>query len=84
MRECGAVVGLADDVSIEDLAIGDEVFLGRDLNVVMSKSPSPLIRTGETATFERALDDGRIVLKHRDDEWWLRHGQSRRRHSPLR
>lgn len=66
------VVGLADGVSLEDLAVGDEVFLGRDLNVVMRKSPSPLIRTGETATFERALDDGRIVLKHRDDEMVVR------------
>ena len=62
------VVGLADGVSLDQLAVGDEVLLGRDLNVIVRKSPVPTIRAGDTAAFERALEDGRLVLKHRDED----------------
>ncbi len=62
------VVGLAEGVALDDLLVGDEVLLGRDLNVVMRRSPSPLMRAGDTAGFERVLADGRLVLKHRDEE----------------
>jgi proteasome-associated ATPase len=62
------VVGLGDDVSLDDLAPGDEVLLGKEQNVVMCKSPTPMLTAGETAEFVRALPDGRLVLKHRDSE----------------
>jgi proteasome-associated ATPase len=62
------VVGLANDVSLDDLAPGDELLLGKDLNVVMCKSRSPLLCVGETAEFQQALGDGRLVLKHEGHE----------------
>jgi proteasome-associated ATPase len=62
------IVGLADGVVLDDLAIGDEVLLGRDLNVVMRKASSPLLRSGDTAELQRVLTDGRLVLKRHDDE----------------
>jgi len=62
------VVGLTDGVDLLDLAVGDEVLLGREMNVILRKSPAPIMRTGETAEFQRALPDGRLVLRHRDEE----------------
>ena len=34
----------------------------------MSVAPVDLMRCGETAFFERMTADGRLVLKHRDEE----------------
>lgn len=62
------IVGLADGVVLDDLAVGDEVLLGRELNVVMRKSSSPLLRSGETGEVQRVLEDGRLVLKRHDEE----------------
>jgi proteasome-associated ATPase len=62
------IVGLADGVVLDDLAIGDEVLLGRDVNVVMRKASSPLLRSGDTAELQRVLADGRLVLKRHDEE----------------
>lgn len=62
------VVGLGENVSLEDLVPGDEVLLGKDLNVVMCKSPAPLLCVGETAEFQRTLADGRLVLKHQEND----------------
>jgi proteasome-associated ATPase len=62
------IVGLGDGVDLLDLAVGDEVLLGREMNVILRKSPAPLLRTGETAEFQRTLPDGRLVLRHRDEE----------------
>src|SRR5712691_5664772 len=62
------IVGLADGVALDDLVVGDEVLLGRDLNVVMCKSSYPLLRAGDTSELQRVLADGRLVLKRNDEE----------------
>jgi proteasome-associated ATPase len=67
-------VSLGDEVAPDDLAVGDEVLLGKGLNVIMRKSPVRLLCSGDTAEFQRALADGRLVLKHRDDEIVVRTG----------
>ncbi len=61
------VVSLAKDVDPGCLAAGDEVLLGQELNVVMAASPGPP-RSGAIAVFDRRLEDGRIVLRSRDEE----------------
>jgi ATP-dependent 26S proteasome regulatory subunit len=62
------VVGLADGVDLDALAAGEEVFLGANQNVVAGRSPIGPPQVGETAFFERVTDDGRCVLRWRDDE----------------
>jgi proteasome-associated ATPase len=62
------VVGLASTLRIEDLAVGDEVLLGQEMNVIMHKAAAPVPRTGETAEFHHCLPDGRLVLRHRDEQ----------------
>lgn len=62
------VVGLSDDVEVGSLAAGDEVLLSNQLNVIMAKSPLGMPRYGETALFERAMEDGRLLLKSRDEQ----------------
>jgi proteasome-associated ATPase len=71
MVMCGSsrrVVTLSEDVDPYSLAIGDEVLLGHELNVVVSKSPYHFLQSGETARFDRLLPDHRLVIKHRDEE----------------
>jgi ATP-dependent Clp protease ATP-binding subunit ClpA len=62
------LVALAEGVDLQSLAAGDEVFLGKDLNVVTGKSPYGGPKCGETAFFERMTADGRCVLRWRDEE----------------
>jgi proteasome-associated ATPase len=62
------VVNLSPDVDAASLACGDEVFLGTELNVIVSVSPYRSPRCGETARFERYTGDGRAVLKWRDED----------------
>lgn len=62
------VVGIAARVDWRALSPGEEVFLTDDLNLVMEKSPFSVPRYGETGFFERYTDDGRMVLKCRDEE----------------
>lgn len=62
------VVELADEVDLHTLTIGDEVFLGNELNVVVGKSPYVVPQGGETAFFDRYTSDRRMVLKWRDEE----------------
>ena len=62
------VVGLADEVALEDLEVGDEVLLGSEMNVIVRTSPLPLWRCGDTAEFRHRLADGRVMLRHRDEE----------------
>lgn len=61
------VVRLDQAVERIVLETGDEVFLGNELNVIVAKSPS-VPRGGETAVFERRTQDGRLVLRHHDEE----------------
>ncbi len=63
------VVAFGPGVDPATLAVGDSVLLGRELNVLLSPAPADLaVRTGETALFERALGDGRAVVRYRDEE----------------
>lgn len=62
------VVTLSDDIDPYSLAIGDEVLLGHELNVVVARSPYHFLQSGETAAFDRFLADRRLVIKHRDEE----------------
>ncbi len=62
------VVTFADDVDVDAIGIGDEVLLGSELNVVIRKSPYRPQRGGETAVFDRYTEDGRILVKWRDEE----------------
>lgn len=62
------LVGMTDDVPLDSLATGEEVFLGPEGNVVQGVSPYGTPRHGETAFFERATGDGRFVLRWRDEE----------------
>jgi proteasome-associated ATPase len=52
----------------ESLAVGDEVLLGEELNVLVAKSPCAASQCGQTATFDRRLPDGRLVLTWREEE----------------
>jgi ATP-dependent 26S proteasome regulatory subunit len=61
-------VSIARDVDAGALAVGEEVLLGHELNVVVAVSPRGLPRCGETATIERVTLDGRCVLRWRDEE----------------
>lgn len=62
------VVTISDDIDHYSLAVGDEVLLGKELNVVVGKSPYNFFQSGETARFDRYMPDRRLVIKHRDDE----------------
>ena len=62
------VVGLAEGVDPSALAVGDEVLLANAENVLMAKSPFADWRGGETAAFDRRTEDGRLVLRYREEE----------------
>jgi proteasome-associated ATPase len=60
------VVRVDDALEFDDLRCGDEVYLCDQRNMVMSISRS--LPAGETATYDRATADGRLVLRARDEE----------------
>ena len=62
------VVQVAEGVAAEQLAPGDEVFLSHERNFVVARSSSPSFLTGEVATYSRSTEDGRMVLRSRDEE----------------
>jgi proteasome-associated ATPase len=62
------VVGLASGLDADMLAVGDEVLLSESLNVIMRKADGAGASFGDTAIFERYTGDGRLVLRHRDEE----------------
>ncbi len=62
------LVALAAGIDLDSLVIGEEVFLGRELNVIVGKSPYGRPQCGETAFYERTTADGRYVLRCRDEE----------------
>lgn len=69
---CGGksrIVGVAEGVNLGDLLVGDEVFLGQEMNMIMDRSPWGPRRCGETAVFDRLTSDGRLVIKWRDEEF---------------
>ncbi len=62
------VVVFADGFDTDSVEVGDEVLLGTELNVVMEKSPYCSWRGGETALFERQIEDGKLHLKWHDED----------------
>src|SRR6185295_6212776 len=61
-------VVISEDFDPEPLVAGDEVLLGNQMNVLVAQSPIQSFRSGETAVFDRLLPDGRIVIRHREEE----------------
>lgn len=63
------MVAVSEEVDASGLEVGDEVYLSKDLNAILGRSPDGVPQRGETSVFERLLDDGcRLVLRHRDEE----------------
>lgn len=62
------IVRLNEGVSADDLAAGDEVFLGHEMNIVVARSAVSHSRCGDTAAFDRYTSDGRLVVNSRDEE----------------
>jgi len=63
------VVGLSDEVDLDELAPGDEVFLSNQDNVIVATSPDGMPEFGEIAAFDRRVaGGGRLVLRWRDEE----------------
>jgi ATP-dependent 26S proteasome regulatory subunit len=62
------LVEFGEGVDPASLGRGASVFLNQEQNVVMADAPGDLMRCGETAFYDRKIADGRLVLKHRDEE----------------
>jgi len=62
------VVTLDVNIDPTQLAPGDEVLLGAEQNVIVGRSPYQTTPHGDTAAFERYLEDGRLVLPWRDEQ----------------
>lgn len=62
------VVNLAEGVDPAGLAVGDEVLLGPEENILVAKSPYSVLASGETAVFDRMAGAHRIVVRSRDEE----------------
>lgn len=62
------IVALHPEVKIETLAAGDDVYLARELNVLLGKAPASLSPCGETCMFDRRTTDGRFIVRSREEE----------------
>jgi len=60
------VVALAEDVAIDSLAVGDDVLLTHDLNLIVRKLEPSVTRASDVGDFEALLPDGRVMLKTQD------------------
>lgn len=61
------VVGFDSGLDDEPLMRGDEVLLAHELNVIIGRSPYPPQHSGEVASFDRHTEDGRLLLRWRDE-----------------
>lgn len=61
------VVGIAAEVDAARLVAGAEVYLDDERGLVVGLSSFELPPSAETASFERALADGRVLLRWRDE-----------------
>lgn len=68
------LVNISPDIDAMALSVGDEVFLSKELNVIVGTSPEGVPSIGETARFDRYTADRRLVLKYRDEELIVRCG----------
>lgn len=62
-----SVVRIGDEVDPYSLQTGDEVLLNGERNAVIGKS-ARFHDAGEVASFDRRTADGRMVIRHRDEE----------------
>jgi proteasome-associated ATPase len=62
------VVGISSSLDDVQLRVGDNVLLSSSQNVLVAVSPYPHDRVLEGAVFERTTQDGRLVLRSRDEE----------------
>jgi len=62
------VVSAAEGVDLTALRTGDQVFLGPELNLLVSSGRETQWPAGETAIFDRFTAAGRAVLRSRDEE----------------
>lgn len=67
MGESRRVVEFANDVATDALRIGDQLLLAQQQNVVVATTPDAPAPASDTALFERALSDNRVVLRWRDE-----------------
>jgi len=63
------IVGFAEGEDPAAFAVGDFVYLARELNLVMGRAPAGLGCSGELASFARMAGQGRMVLRSRDEEF---------------
>jgi proteasome-associated ATPase len=61
------LVGFGDEVNPEELVVGHDVFLNGEMNFIIAPSSQGPRTCGETALYERTLEDGRLALKWRDE-----------------
>jgi ATP-dependent 26S proteasome regulatory subunit len=62
------ILSVAREVDLNALRIGDEVVLNQKMTTVLAASPFPPAKHGQTATFQRLLKDGRMVIHSGDEE----------------
>ena len=62
------VVTLAEGIDAESLAMGDDVVLSHDLNLLLEKLTPSVKRMSEVGEFQYLLANGRLVLKVHDAE----------------
>ncbi len=62
------LVNVAEGVDVGSLSPGDAILLGPELNAVVARASCPATYSGETAVFDRAAGEGRVVLRSRDEE----------------
>ena len=65
---CRRVANLAEDLEVDSLHTGDEVFLSKRPQLDYRKIGGRSSEFGETATFDRYTADGRLVIRRRDEE----------------
>lgn len=63
------VVGFANEADANELRVGDDVLLSNELNAIVARPGTPMPDSGELATFERFSEDGRLVVRSRDEEY---------------
>jgi proteasome-associated ATPase len=76
------VVRFADGVPVATIRPGDEVLLGPERNVIVGDSRYRQNGAGETAVFDRWVDDTRVVVRVRDEELVLTAAASLRDANP--
>jgi len=62
------ILSVAPEVDLKALRIGDEVVLNQKMTTVLATSPFPPPGCGQTATFQRLLSDGRMIVRSGDEE----------------